>query len=1024
MAEKRITSTPLPGQTIIVRAEAGQDIVLDFDLDTANVKTDGKIVTFEFPGGGQIVLDFTDLGPAAMPNIILADGTALSVDEYLASLGLTDLEPAAGGDAGADSGGVGEYNDDPGQRIDGLDMLNGLGPRPFASGVDPSIEAAGGLNTVPDAVDDADEVSEGVVTTTGNILANDTLNGATLISVQHQGVVYVPAPGETSLTITTGLGGQFVINLETGEYTYTSPPSVDHSQGDVIEEFFYTLRDGDGDTDSAVLTINILDIVPLAEPDYNSVPEGGETVYGNILDNDSLLDGATLVRFEGQEFGSDGTLTFTTPMGGVLVISSDGSYAYTPPATADHSGADPLQEIFNYTLRDIDGDEADSTLTIDVLDIEPVANPDYNTVPEGGVPVSGNILTNDQLLDQAVLVSVGDQTFGPGVSLTINTSIGGQLVIFANGDYTYTPPASADHTGVDFLREIFEYSLLDRDGDLAESTLTIDVTDIEPVARPDVNTVVEGAPPVTGNILGNDTLVDGANLVSFEGQAFGPGGSLTFNTPIGGVLVINADGSYIYTPPASAFHGASDSLLEVFNYTLQDRDGDVSSSTLTINVLDLVPDAVDDTNFVVEGAGPVAGNILLNDDVGEGAAISQIVHNGVTFFANPLNPTQTISTGQGGTLTINFQTGTYSYTPPSSANHASGPVFDQFVYTLTDTDGDSDTATLTITIGDTVPTALDDRHDWTWGQSEVTGNVIAGTPLPGGQADIPGQDGPVSVIGFEWRGGTYNAGQTVTNGGSTFLLNADGSYIYTPSIGDGRTVWYSLEEEINRLEGILEADSFREDYPNILVPSELDPAPAVFTSRGIGVNESTGIGDTTDIDSIDSSRAQGSQGLIFKIDPNVLTLHLRVESRFDYDEELEIDYFDNDDICMVTVYGIDGNAIHEFRYQFNGTQDVDINLSALLNFGNFGYVGVRAVDFEARDNVFLPSAFYVTHLETVAASFAPEEIRYTITDTDGDTSSALLTLNPVLPDQEFPQARGFDYDDGLDVLYTGNPDIV
>lgn len=1016
MAEKRITSTPLPGQTIIVRAEAGQDIVLDFDLDTANVKTDGKIVTFEFPGGGQIVLDFTDLGPASMPSIILADGTALSIEEYLASLGLTDLEPAAGGDAGADSGGVGEYNDDPGQAIDGLDMLNGLGPRPFVSGVDPSIEAAGGLNTVPDAVDDADEVSEGVVTTTGNILVNDTLNGATLISVQHQGVVYVPAPGETSLTITTGLGGQFVINLLTGEYTYTSPPSVDHSQGDVIEEFFYTLRDGDGDTDSAVLTINILDIVPLAEPDYNSVPEGGETVYGNILDNDSLLDGATLVRFEGQEFGSDGTLTFTTPIGGVLVISSDGSYAYTPPATADHSGADPLQEIFNYTLRDIDGDEADSTLTIDVLDIEPVANPDYNTVPEGGAPVSGNILTNDQLLDQAVLVSVGGQTFGPGGSLTINTSIGGQLVIFANGDYTYTPPASADHTGVDFLREVFEYSLLDRDGDLAESTLTIDVTDIEPVARPDVNTVVEGAPPVTGNILGNDTLVDGANLVSFEGQAFGPGGSLTFNTPIGGVLVINADGSYTYTPPASAFHGASDSLLEVFNYTLQDRDGDVSSSTLTINVLDLVPDAVDDTNFVVEGAGPVAGNILLNDDVGEGAAISQIVHNGVTFFANPLNPTQTISTGQGGTLTINFQTGTYSYTPPSSANHASGPVFDQFVYTLTDTDGDSDTATLTITIGDTVPTALDDRHDWTWGQPEVTGNVIAGTPLPGGQADIPGQDGPVSVIGFEWRGGTYNAGQTVTQSdGSSFTLNANGTYTYIPGEGSIEKVWYNKTDGplIDDFWTRLEADTFTENYPAKDVPDVLDPNPAKhFPGLGLGVQEGTGSAELPSIDATIDAYGD-EQGVIFRLDPGVMSVTIGLESAKSVRPGPSL--YDGPDGYIITLYDADGKSMGDIIYgSVNGASQFDVHTYGAQ------YFGIRATPYYGEVN----SYFFVSYLSTSSPVSLFEEVVYTITDTDGDTSSALLTLNSVLPDPEFPQARGFDYDDGLDVLYTGNPDIV
>ena len=105
MAQKRITTRPEPGQRMLVRVEQGQDVVLDIDLSTADIQADGRQIAFSFPDGGQIVLDFTELGTAPLPNIVLADGTVLNVQEYLASLSGGDVEPAAGPDA--DGGGQG-----------------------------------------------------------------------------------------------------------------------------------------------------------------------------------------------------------------------------------------------------------------------------------------------------------------------------------------------------------------------------------------------------------------------------------------------------------------------------------------------------------------------------------------------------------------------------------------------------------------------------------------------------------------------------------------------------------------------------------------------------------------------------------------------------------------------------------------------------------------------------------------------------------------------------------------------------
>jgi Ca2+-binding RTX toxin-like protein len=119
---------------VIVNAVPGQDIVLEAAFDQAEVKMDGGNVIFEFANGGQVVLDFSDIGTAQAPNVVMPDGTILNMEEFLASLGESDVEPAAGPDGGATgSGGVGEYRDDAGNIIDGVDKLGVLDPREFTS---------------------------------------------------------------------------------------------------------------------------------------------------------------------------------------------------------------------------------------------------------------------------------------------------------------------------------------------------------------------------------------------------------------------------------------------------------------------------------------------------------------------------------------------------------------------------------------------------------------------------------------------------------------------------------------------------------------------------------------------------------------------------------------------------------------------------------------------------------------------------------------------------------------------------
>ncbi|MDD2055847.1 hypothetical protein NPS46_25180, partial [Pseudomonas putida] len=90
------------------------------------------------------------------------------------------------------------------------------------------------------------------------------------------------------------------------------------------------------------------------------------------------------------------------------------------------------------------------------------------------------------------------------------------------------------------------------------------------------------------NVLGNDTLgADGAVVVGVKAGSQIVNVTTGLNTSITGTygtLTVNAAGVAVYhsNPNAVTPPGASD----VFTYTIRDGDGDLSTTTLTINIAD------------------------------------------------------------------------------------------------------------------------------------------------------------------------------------------------------------------------------------------------------------------------------------------------------------------------------------------------------------------------------------------------------------------------------------------------------
>ena len=333
----------------------------------------------------------------------------------------------------------------------------------------------------------------------------------------------------------------------------------------------------------------------------------------------------------------------TNPANGTVVVNADGTFTYTP--NANFTGADS----FTYTITDADGDTSTATVSFNVGSVDdlPVAVADSLVGVSEDTPFSGNLASND--------TPSGD---GGNTWSKASNPANGTVVVNADGTFTYTP--NANFTGADS----FTYTITDADGDTSTATVSFNVGSVDdlPVAVADSLVGVSEDTPFSGNLASNDTPSgDGGNIWSKTSD------------PANGTVVVNADGTFTYTPNAN-FNGA-----DSFTYTITDADGDTSTATVSFNVgsVDDLPVAVADSLVGVSEDTPFSGNLASNDTPsGDGG-------NTWSKATDPAN----------GTVVVNAD-GTFTYTPNANFNGA-----DSFTYTITDADGDTSTATVTFNVG-------------------------------------------------------------------------------------------------------------------------------------------------------------------------------------------------------------------------------------------------------------------------------------------------------------------------------------
>ncbi len=242
----------------------------------------------------------------------------------------------------------------------------------------------------------------------------------------------------------------------------------------------------------------------------------------------------------------------------------------------------------------------------------PVAVDDAATTAEDTAAII-NVLANDSDPDQDIL-QVESVTQGSH----------GAVVNHGNGTLTYTP--SPNYFGTDG----FSYTISDGRGGTATANVLVTVSSVNdaPVAADDqystlVNTLLN-VPAATG-VLANDTDVDNDPLTAVLATG-----------PAHGLLVLNGDGSFNYTPD-SGYVGS-----DGFTYLVRDGQAAEDTGTVLINVVESSPAtlSINDVSknegkngttlfaFIVTRGGNTSGSVTVNYATANGSATA-----GVDYYA-------------------------------------------------------------------------------------------------------------------------------------------------------------------------------------------------------------------------------------------------------------------------------------------------------------------------------------------------------------------------------------------------------
>jgi VCBS repeat-containing protein len=475
-------------------------------------------------------------------------------------------------------------------------------------------------------------------------------------SYSNTALPLVTDPENDALTFfTASLPSHGTISISSnGTYTYT--PDENYFGSD---SFIYVACDIVGQCTVGFIYFEVLNLPDALDVTSENLTttEDIPSFTGNVALNDTSENGPIIYT------------VLQGPNQGSINLQTNGNFSFTP--ATNYSG----QVLVLIQACDATPTCATDSLRITITPINdmPVASADYQFGYED-TPITGNVSTNDSDPDGDLLT----------YSL-LNAPENGNVTLQPNGQYTYT--GYQNFSGYDTLT----YKVCDPSLECSFATLEIEVIEIndDPIIVAD-HFVGNEDDAVSGNIRLNDTEPDGEIIFYF-----------TVSDPAHGVLEIDQDGVFTYTPEANWF--GSDSIAyfgcDPCSVCFQ------SYLKITINPENDTPSAAPATISTDEDF-PVSGTL---------ASLANDIENSALSFSITNNALH-------GTFALQSN-GNYTYTP---SDNYFGP--DQITYSVCDTQNACSSAIINITINpmNDAPVAADDE-DVTNEDEILNGNVANDT---------------------------------------------------------------------------------------------------------------------------------------------------------------------------------------------------------------------------------------------------------------------------------------------------------
>jgi len=239
----------------------------------------------------------------------------------------------------------------------------------------------------------------------------------------------------------------------------------------------------------------------------------------------------------------------------------------------------------------------------------------------------------------------------PGTNSPINDTLG--TVTTDGTNITYNPNGQFEKLAIgQSAFETFVYTVNDgTNTSSADITVEINGENDAPVGLADANATDEDS-AVAGTLLGNDTDVDQGDVaLGFAVDAVqGATGNVATATATdaGGLVTVQADGSYVYDPTnAFQYLAVGENGSDAFTYVVEDSHGlaAAAATTVTVSIAGADDGVIATSNeYLVASDTVLAGNVI-TDDTGDGVDVS-------IDTSDPLMIESVDTNGLQGTLTL------------------------------------------------------------------------------------------------------------------------------------------------------------------------------------------------------------------------------------------------------------------------------------------------------------------------------------------------------------------------------------